>query len=388
MDRDSFMGLARSLAERGRYTAAPNPLVGAVVVGVGGEIVGRGWHVRPGELHAEAMALVEAGEDARGATMYVTLEPCNHHRYSPGPPCSEAIVRAGIRRVVVGHLDPNPWMNGRSIEVLREAGIEVEVLGEPVFEVQNERFFWRKRTGRPFVHLKLATTLDGRIATERGNSEWITGKESRREVHRLRAEAGAVLVGAGTARTDDPRLTVRDLGEAGVEPRRVKRIVLDPRLTLSPKSNLARTAGEEPVIVFADHKRFDGRERALKVLGVEVVGVPADGRGLDLTFVLNELGAREVSGLLVEGGGQTARHFLQRGLVNKVSIFYAPKFVGSSGVPSVGDLGVASMADALRFTISDVRRFGEDAAVTLYPVGSAGARFAGEGEEWDVHRAG
>lgn len=378
------MDLACDLAERGRFTASPNPLVGAVVVR-DGAVVGEGWHVRPGELHAEAMALREAGESARGATMYVTLEPCNRHHLSPGPPCAEAIINSGIKRIVVGHLDPNPHMDGKSLDLLREAGVEVEVRDDPFFERQNEQFFWRKRTGRPFVHLKLATTLDGRIATHAGDSRWVTGEESRALVHRFRAEAGAVLVGAGTARTDDPMLNVRGLNEdEDARPSRVTRVVLDPRVTLSPKSALARTARESPVVVFADHKYLDGREKRLAATGVEVVGVPGDWRGLDLRFVLNELGCRDVSGVLVEGGGETARKFLQAGLVNKMTLFYAPKFVGSDGVPVIGNLGISRMAEALEFSIADVRMMGADAAVTLYP----SHLIADREKERSVHRAG
>lgn len=376
------MGLARDLAERGRYTASPNPLVGAVVVR-DGLVLGEGWHVRPGELHAEAMSLNMAGDGARGATMYVTLEPCNHHHYSPGPPCSEAIISAGISRVVVGHLDPNPWMNGRSIGLLREAGVEVEVVDDIDFEVQNERFFWRKRTGGPFVHLKLAATLDGRIATASGDSRWVTGPDSRAEVHRMRAESGAVLVGAGTALADDPTLTARDLEE---EPPRVKRVVLDPRVTLPPDGVLARSANDLPVYVFADEALLDGREAELVRLGVEVIGVPCTGGVLDMGSVLEELGRRDVSGVLVEGGGRTAGHFIEGGFVNKMTVFYAPKVAGASGLSMVGEIGVSKMSEASGFRVSDVRRFGEDFAVTLYPQGVV--RGAREREGEDVHRVG
>lgn len=377
------MGLARDLAERGRCTASPNPLVGAVVVR-DGSVVGEGWHVRPGELHAEAMALRQAGDSARGATMYVTLEPCNHHHYSPGPPCSEAIISGGISRVVVGHLDPNPWMNGRSIGLLRGAGVEVEVTHDEDFEVQNERFFWLKRTGRPFVHLKFAATLDGRIATASGDSRWVTGPDSRAEVHRMRAEAGAVLVGAGTARTDDPRLNARDLED---EPPVIKRIVLDPKVTLPPGSALARSARDFPVYVFADSAFLDGREVGLVRLGVEVIGVPSSREGvLDPVSVLDELGRRDVSGVLVEGGGRTAGHFIEGGFVNKMTVFYAPKVVGESGVPMVGEVNVSRMSEAAGFRVSGVRRFGEDVAVTLYPQGVVQGGREKEGE--DVHRVG
>lgn len=357
------MDLARSLAERGRLTAAPNPLVGAVITR-GDEVVGEGWHVRPGTLHAEAMALEEAGEKARGATMFVTLEPCNCHHFTPGPSCAEAILKSGIRRVVVGHLDPNPWMNGKSIRLLREAGVEVEVLDDPVFDAQNEQFFWRKRTGRPFVHLKMATTLDGRIAAAGGDSKWVTGDDSRHRAHELRAEAGAVLVGAGTVRADDPTLNARDLEK---EPPRITRVVLDPRVTTPPESRIAKTAPELPAVVFADHKYLDGREKPLRRKGVEVVGVPATWRGLDLPYVLNELGSRDISGVLVEGGGGTARSFLEKNLVNKMTLFYAPKLIGADGIPMIGAMRISKMAEALRFSVSEVGMFGDDVAVTLYP---------------------
>ncbi|ABG04327.1 diaminohydroxyphosphoribosylaminopyrimidine deaminase / 5-amino-6-(5-phosphoribosylamino)uracil reductase [Rubrobacter xylanophilus DSM 9941] len=369
------MDLARELAERGRYTAAPNPLVGAVVVR-GGAVVGEGWHVRPGEEHAEAMALRRAGAAARGATMYVTLEPCNHHLRTPGPPCAEAVLRAGIRRLVVGHADPNPRVNGRSLRRLREAGVEVEVLDDPVFERQNERFFWAMRRGRPFVHLKLAVTLDGRIAAAGGDSRWVTGPEARRRAHALRAEAGAVLVGAGTARADDPLLTPRGLDE---EPPRVLRAVLDPRLTLPEASRLVSTAPEWPLVVFCAEGASPRRRRRLEAAGAEVEAVPAAGDGgLDLGAVLERLRLRGASGVLVEGGGQTARRFVAGGLVNKMTLFYAPRLAGADGVPMVGGLRVTRMAQAPRFSVAGVERLGDDLAVTLYPAEGGG----------DVHRVG
>lgn len=370
------MDLARDLAERGRYTAAPNPLVGAVVVR-GGTVVGEGWHVRPGEEHAEAMALRRAGSAARGATMYVTLEPCNHHLRTPGPPCAEAVLRAGIRRLVVGHVDPNPRVNGRSLRRLREAGVEVEVLDDPAFELQNERFFFAMREGRPFVHLKLAVTLDGRIAAPGGDSRWVTGPEARLRAHALRAEAGAVLVGAGTMRADDPLLIPRGLPE---EPPRILRAVLDPRLTIPESSRLVSTAAEWPLVVFAGEGAPPEKRRRLEAAGVAVEVVPAGEEGLDLGVVLARLRVRGTSGVLVEGGGETARRFLADGLVNKMTLFYAPKLVGADGVPMVGALGIGKMAEVLRFSFAGVERLGEDLAVTLYPAGSKGER--------DVYRAG
>jgi diaminohydroxyphosphoribosylaminopyrimidine deaminase / 5-amino-6-(5-phosphoribosylamino)uracil reductase len=368
-----MMDLARRLAERGRYTVAPNPLVGAVVAREG-SVVSEGWHSRAGGDHAEIVALNEAGGAARGATLYVTLEPCNH--YGRTPPCVDAILRSGISRLVVGHLDPNPKMQGRSVEVLREAGVEVEVADDPIFERQNEQYLHHMCTGRPFVHLKLATTLDGRIAAAGGDSRWVTGEEARLRAHELRAEAGAVLVGANTVRTDDPMLTPRDLP---VPPPRITRVVLDPHLTTSPGSKLARSAHEAPVVIFGAGPALDGRERDLEELGVEVVAVPRSEEGLDLPYVLDELGGRGIKGLLVEGGGETATRFLRKELANKLTLFYAPKLLGSEGVPMIGVLRVTKMAESLQFSVSEVEKVGEDVAVTLYP--GAG------GEEERVHRA-
>ena len=366
------MDLARRLAERGRLTVAPNPLVGAVVVR-NGEVVGEGWHAKAGGAHAEVRALEEAGHAARGATLFVTLEPCNHHGRTP--PCVEAIISAGVERVVVGVLDPDPRMRGRSVEMLRAAGVRVDLLEDPSFEAQNEQFFHRMRTGRPFVHVKLATTLDGRIAAAGGDSKWITGEAARRRAHELRAEAGAVLVGIGTVRADDPNLTARGLAE---QPPLVTRVVLDPRLTVDPDSELVRTAAKAPLVVFANAEHADGRETALRELGVDVVPAPSNEDGLDLGFVLDELGRRGIRGLLVEGGGETATGFVGRGLADKLTLFYAPKLIGSEGVPMIGALRATRMAEALRFRVAGVEAVGEDVTVTLYP---------DRGEEADVHRA-
>ena len=368
-----MMDLARCLAERGRYTVAPNPLVGAVIA-QDGKVIGEGWHSRAGERHAEIVALDGAGGAASGATMYVTLEPCNH--YGRTPPCVEAILRAGISRAVVGHLDPDPRMRGRSVGLLRGAGLEVEVLDAPVFERQNEQFFHHMRTGRPFVHLKLATTLDGRIAAAGGDSRWVTGEEARSRAHGLRAEAGAVLVGANTARTDDPMLTARDLPAS---PPRITRVVLDPNLTTSAESRLANSTEVTPVVVFAGGPTLDGREKGLEERGVEVVPAPISGGNMNLSFVLEELGGRGIKGLLVEGGGETATRFVREGLADKMTLFYAPKLLGAEGVPMIGALRATKVAESLQFSVSEVEQVGADVAVTLYP-GAAG-------EEDRVHRA-
>ena len=358
---DGFMRRAHELAEHGRYTAAPNPLVGAVVVR-DGAVVGEGWHARAGGDHAEVTALERSGPAAQGAELYVTLEPCNHHGKTP--PCTDAILRAGVRRVVAGHLDPNPKMRGRSVDLLREAGVEVEVLDDDLFEKQNEQFSHFMCTGWPFVHVKLATTLDGRIAASDGGSRWVTGEDARRRAHLLRAEAGAVLVGAGTTRADDPLLTPRGLPQ---EPPSITRVVLDPRLTLPADSRLARTAYADPVVVFAGEDVGRGRADRLRASGVEVVPTPVVGGELDLIFVLEELGLRGIRGVLVEGGGETVGRFVSQGLADKLTLFYAPKVLGAEGVPLMGALKVAGMDEALRFRVEAVEKIGEDLAVTLYP---------------------
>jgi diaminohydroxyphosphoribosylaminopyrimidine deaminase/5-amino-6-(5-phosphoribosylamino)uracil reductase len=367
------MRRARELAEHGRYTAAPNPLVGAVVVR-DDVVVGEGWHARAGGDHAEAAALERSGPAARGAELYVTLEPCNHHGKTP--PCTDAILRAGIRRVVAGHLDPNPKMRGRSVEILREAGVEVEVLEDPHFEKQNEQFSHLMNTGRPFVHVKLATTLDGRIAAAGGESKWVTGEAARHRAHELRAEAGAVLVGAGTARVDDPLLIPRNLPE---DPPAITRVVLDPQLTLRAEGQLARTAYADPLVIFAVEDGYSDRKEELRALGVAVVLAPLVNGELDLLFVLEELGRRGIRGVLVEGGGQTAGRFVGWGLADKLTLFYAPKLLGAEGVPLMGSLNVAGMAGAPKFRVDAVEKMGEDIAVTLYPL---------ESEEELVYRAG
>ncbi|MGF1471765.1 MAG: bifunctional diaminohydroxyphosphoribosylaminopyrimidine deaminase/5-amino-6-(5-phosphoribosylamino)uracil reductase RibD [Rubrobacteraceae bacterium] len=373
MARRDLMDLARRLAERGRYTVAPNPLVGAVI-SRDEKVLGEGWHARAGGHHAEVAALASVDSSTRGATMHVTLEPCNHHGRTP--PCTEAIIHSGISEVIVGRLDPDPRMRGQSVAVLREAGITVEVLDEPDLGPQNEQFFTAMRMGRPYVHLKLASTLDGRIAAANGDSKWITTDAARWRARMLRAEAGAVLVGARTVRNDDPLLTARDLED----PPRIVRAVLDPQLTTTPETQLARTAGESPVVIFARDKAIDKHADALEKLGVAVVSVPDVEGGLDLDFTLEELWKRDVRGVLVEGGGETAAAFMKRNLVDKLTLFYAPRLLGAEGIPMIGKLHLARMSETYGFQVSDVELLDGDLAVTLYP-----SRVA---KEDDVYRAG
>ncbi|CAN5896694.1 bifunctional diaminohydroxyphosphoribosylaminopyrimidine deaminase/5-amino-6-(5-phosphoribosylamino)uracil reductase RibD [soil metagenome] len=355
------MARARELAERGRYSVAPNPLVGALVVR-DDEVIGEGWHVRAGGDHAEVAALKAAGADSHGADIVVTLEPCNHHGRTP--PCTDAIIQAGISRVVIGHLDPDSRMRGRSVALLQDAGMEVEVLHDEELDRQNEQFFTAAEKGTPFVHLKLAATLDGRIAAANGDSKWITGEPARIRARELRAEAGAVLVGAATVRADDPLLTVRD-GEE--QPTSLIRVVLDPNLTTDPDSQLARTAQQSPVVLFTGVAAADERVKRLEGMGVDVVVMPVNDEGLDLDAVLGDLGQRGVRGVLVEGGGETAASFIRDGLVDKLTVFYAPRIIGAEGVPMVGKMRLERMADATGLAVSDVELIDGDLAVTFYP---------------------
>lgn len=332
---ESWMARALTLAERGRGHVEPNPLVGAVVVRAG-LVVGEGWHQRYGGPHAEVHALQAAGTAAQGATLYVTLEPCCHHGKTP--PCTDAVLRAGITRVVAAMPDPFPQVSGRGLELLRAAGVAVEVgLGEAAACQLNAPYLTLLRHNRPYVHLKWAMTLDGKIATHSGDSKWISNETSRRRVHELRGRVDAVLVGVGTVLADDPLLTARPPG-----PRRATRIVLDSRGRTPLTAQLLRTAGDAPVLIAAALPRPE--------VGVEVLPLPGDG-GVSVPALLAELGRRRMTNLLVEGGATVLGSFLDAGLVDEVHVFVAPVLAGGRNALSpVGGRGVDRIADALRLT--------------------------------------
>jgi diaminohydroxyphosphoribosylaminopyrimidine deaminase/5-amino-6-(5-phosphoribosylamino)uracil reductase len=355
-----MMARALELAARGAGQVSPGPLVGCLIVDRSGETVGEGFYVYERVKHAETIALEEAGARARGATCYVTLEPHGHTGRTP--PCTEALIRAGVARVVAPIEDPNPLVSGRGFERLKEAGVAVTV-GTLAREAsrQNEKYIHAVGTGRPFVHLKLATSLDGRIATRTGHARWISSEESRARVQLLRHEADAILVGSGTATTDDPLLTDRS-GLARGRP--LLRVVLDHQLRLGPGSNLARTARETPVLVFTSTSADARKAAALLERGVEVIRLPSGSRAL--ASVLEELGGREVQGLLVEGGSNVAGAFLRAGLVNKASFFIAPIILGGDALGAVGGEGVLTVAEAARLYDIEVTRRGCDVEVTGY----------------------
>ncbi|HVO21470.1 MAG TPA: bifunctional diaminohydroxyphosphoribosylaminopyrimidine deaminase/5-amino-6-(5-phosphoribosylamino)uracil reductase RibD [Anaeromyxobacter sp.] len=350
---ERYMRLALAQAGRGLGRTSPNPAVGAVVVRRG-RIVGRGYHARAGGPHAEVVALRQAGARARGAELYTTLEPCDH--FGRTPPCSAAILEAGIRRVWVGSRDPNPLVNGRGVARLRRRGVPVEegVLAEECNRLNAPWFTFITR-GRPHVTLKAAVTLDGRIATRGGDARWVSGEAARAWARRLRDRVDAVLVGAGTARADDPLLTTRLPGRRGRDPLRV---VLDTGLRLPSRLRLfTQRSGALTLLAHAS-----GRSRRLGP-GVELVRCRPGPGGVDLRDLLRKLADRGVAHLLVEGGAAVHARFLAAGLADEVAIVVAPKLLGGDGVPLLAGPGPARMAGALRLDDVRVERLGEDILV-------------------------
>ncbi|WP_421998277.1 bifunctional diaminohydroxyphosphoribosylaminopyrimidine deaminase/5-amino-6-(5-phosphoribosylamino)uracil reductase RibD [Reyranella sp.] len=346
-----MMRAALALARRSLGRTWPNPAVGCVIA-KDGSIIARGRTQDGGRPHAEVDALARAGAAARGATVYVTLEPCSH--FGRSPPCADALVRAGVARVVSAMEDPNPAVNGQGHERLRAAGIAVEV-GEGAAEAAeiNAGFLLRIRDGRPLVHLKLAASLDGRIATAAGESRWITAAASRADGQRLRATHDAILVGIGTAAADDPELTCRLPGLAAYSP---VRVVVDSRARLSPASRLAATARQVPVWLLCTDAAPAPARRALQECGVEVmtVAAAADGR-VDAAAAAQALGGRGLTRVLVEGGGAVAAAFLRAGLVDRITSYRAGLVLGADGRSAVGPLALERLDFAPRFRLVSAR---------------------------------
>jgi len=376
LTRDQFhMRRALDLAVRGLGRVEPNPMVGAVVV-AGERIVGEGFHARFGGPHAEVVALEAAGEHARGAELFISLEPCCHHGKTP--PCTDAILRAGIRRVVAAVTDPFPQVSGRGIEVLRQAGLETLV---GVFEEEarrlNAAFFKRQKTGRPLVIAKWAMTLDGRLATAAGDSRWISSEESRRKVHEVRRIVDAVIVGAGTVAADEPSLTVRHV-PALPERGQPARVILDGQLATDPAREPARSAREVPVIIYtlsdAIASRPD-RAAALRAAGCELVAVAAASQAsptpsiqaqasVSVEAVIDDLGRRGMSRVLVEGGARIFGSFFAARLVDRIMIFIGPRILGSADAigPVAGPAG-STLADALDLADIATERIGPDVLI-------------------------
>ncbi len=354
------MRAALALARRGLGRVAPNPAVGCVLVKEG-RVVGRGWTQPGGRPHAETEALSRAGAAARGATAYVTLEPCAHQGKTP--PCAEALITAGIARCVAALEDPDPRVKGGGFEQLRVAGIAVEtgLLADAAAEL-NAGYLMRLGTGRPLVTLKLATTLDGRIATRSGESRWITGAAARARAHLLRAESDAILIGGGTALADDPKLDVR---LAGLEDRAPLRVVLDGRLRLPLNHDLVRRAGAQPTCLVTRPGHDAEELEPYKAAGLEVIEVPEDEGGhLALPAALEALGQHGVNMLLVEGGGQVAGALLGRGLVDRLVWFRAPRVIGGDGLPAAAGFGVEGLDAAPGFELTSADAAGEDRVET------------------------
>lgn len=349
----TYMRRALRLAERGRGAVSPNPMVGAVVVRRGA-VVGEGAHRRYGEGHAETEALGAAGEAARGATLYVTLEPCAHHGNTP--PCADAIVAAGLARAVCAMEDPDPRVAGRGLERLRQAGIQVEVgLCQAEAQAQNAAFLKHRRSGRPLVLLKLGQSLDGRIATRTGASRWITSEASRRHAHRWRSYIDVIAVGAGTVLADDPQLNVRLA--RGRDPRPM---VIDGRLRVSPEARIF--GGERPILV-TGATVAPARLQPFADRGVEVWTLAdTDGR-IPLDLVAAAAGERQITSLLIEGGRTLAAGALRDRIVDEAMVYVAPLLIGD-GIAAIGDLGVDELEQALHLDEVRTRRLGPDLLVT------------------------
>ena len=356
-----LLGRTLELAAQARGHTSPNPLVGAVVAR-GERVLGEGFHTRAGEPHAEREALAACSEDPAGATLYVSLEPCCHEGRTP--PCTEAIIEAGIRRVVVASDDPTPKAAGRGLGILRDEGIAVEMvdgeLGAAARRI-NQAFRKHARTGRPLVVFKSAMTLDGKVATRTGSSQWISGEASRARAHRWRAESDAVAVGIHTATADDPLLTARVEG-VGRQPRRV---VFDSEASLPLDSQLVRSAGETPVVVVCSRASKRTATEALEAAGVEVITASGGNEAARVGDALDQLGAAGVQSLLLEGGPHLAGVFLEAGEIDEVRMFIAPLLVGGRDAKAaVSGQGVETIDDAIRTRDTQVERIDDDVLIT------------------------
>lgn len=355
---EKFMRLALRLAMKGMGKTSPNPMVGAVVV-KGKTIVGRGYHHRAGEPHAEILALRQAGKRARGATLYLNLEPCDH--CGKTPPCTRAILQAKIKRVVAGMKDPNPLVSGRGIERLRRAGVQVRVgvLEEESREL-NRAFCKFITTREPFVTLKAAATLDGKVATRSGDSRWISSEASRNYVHRLRQAMDAVMVGIGTVLKDDPLLTVRLAG--GKRPGQPLRVVVDSRLRIPLNSQVVRTALHFPTLVAATREASPSKMKKLARAKLEILIIESDAQGrVSLRALMRELGRRGVVSVLLEGGSTLNASALREGIVDRLLLFFAPKIIGGQRAPGViGGEGALLIKDAEPVKILKIQRIGPD----------------------------
>jgi len=357
-DDASYMARALRLAERGLMTAAPNPRVGCVLVSAG-EVVGEGWHERAGQPHAEIHALQQAGAQASGATAYVTLEPCCHQGRTP--PCTEALIAAGISRVVAAMEDPNPHVAGKGLNALRAAGIEAAAgLLADAAEQLNAGFVMRMRQGRPRVRCKLAMSVDGRTAMASGESRWITGDAARDDVHRLRGRSDAIMTGIGTVLADDPSLTLRIDGQHE-DARQPLRVILDSKLRIPPGAKLLDLPGETLIITGVADAENEAR---LTRTGVRIAMLPLQHGQLELAAVLQHLGTLQINEVHLEAGATLCGAMLQAGLVDELVIYMAPHLMGDAARGLFALPGLEQMAQRVKLTITDIRAVGDDWRIT------------------------
>jgi len=363
MDDQTFMQQALALAEKGRGWTSPNPMVGAVVV-KNGTIVGRGYHQRAGGPHAEVNAIDDAGDKADGATIYVTLEPCNH--FGRTPPCTRKILDAGIKRVVVAMPDPNPGVTGGGNQYLQDQGLEVTTgVCEKDARRLNEGFVTWVTTGRPFVIAKCAATLDGRIATRNGDSKWVTGPAARGVVHQIRHAVDGILVGVQTAIADNPSLTTRLTGdELGSDP---TRIILDTRLSMPPTAKMLHQASTASTWVICGPEAPADRRAALETAGARVITGAVNANRIDLALLMDQLGGEGITSLLIEGGGTVMGSALTAGIVDKICFFYAPKILGGDdGIPICRGKGPETMQESIAVNDLTVSQVGPDVMLQGY----------------------
>ena len=359
MTDETYMRRALELAEKGAGWVSPNPLVGAVIV-KDEEIIGEGYHERYGQLHAERNALAHCTKSPEGATIYVTLEPCCHH--GKQPPCTDALLAAGIRRVVIGSKDPNPLVHGKGIRILREHGVEVtEHVLEKECDAENEVFFHYMQTKLPFVILKYAMTLDGKIATYTGESRWVTGEAARAHVHRMRNRYRAIMVGVGTVLADDPMLNVRVEGLKSPV-----RIICDSKLRIPLDSQIVKSAREyRTIVAYADLENVEKKKEILQTMGVETVFCPDMKKHVNLKHLMEYLGKENIDSILLEGGGTLNDSALRAGVVQEVQAFIAPKIFGGTGSRTpVDGIGIELPSQAAVLKFKDICQIGEDLKIT------------------------
>ncbi len=371
-DDRHFMQMALALAGKGLGFTSPNPMVGAVLV-KGNRVIGKGYHEAAGRQHAEVNAIDHATEDPRGADLYVTLEPCNHTGRTP--PCTEKILSSGIKRVVTAMKDPNPDVPGNGNGYLRQQGVEVvEGVCEKEAARLNETFIKFVKTRRPFTVLKCAATLDGRIATRKGDAKWISNELSREYVHILRHVADAIMVGKGTVAVDNPSLTTRlKNGINGKKGRDPMRIILDTGLSISEDAVVLNCTSTAQTVLVIQSRRLDrekqNKKARLAEKGVRFIELPLKGDKIDLGLLMDRLGQMNITSLLIEGGSRVIQSAMAEKIIDKIILFYGPKILGGNdGIPMIGGKGPEKMADCIRLKDIEVKRFGDDMMISGYPV--------------------